>query len=291
MNLSVITAVLVASGIFMSSARAQVLFDPDFTTGTTPSGYTSSTGTAGSLTYASGTMTASDFSVKPTGAAPSGGEAYISSQTSTGPLSNTIATSITFTPTYTITGTSGGQTDISVLSLISENSNNNLLNIALEATTFEGRASIVMTSGIAFGGGSTTGTTTINSTSGIDGFSGLTLTVNDIMTSTESSGNVWSINNVGSLYNGTTLLGNFNYTTTGAAGSSFDPINNKLTLTTGINPNLRVDYQGLIGSGANVQISNVTVEVVPEPSTYALLLGGVVSLFCLAYRRKAVSLR
>ena len=226
-------------------------------------------------------MTASDFGV-------AGAQAYIT-QTGSAPLSNTISTSITFTPNYSYIGTSGGVVDLTFLSLATANSgvNENLVNFTLDLNSYVNQATLLVSNAVQFDGGSTTGTNSILLSGGIDG-ANLTLTMNDTMTTINTSGNTYQIQNAVTILNGTTTLGSFNFTTTGNAANagSYDPINNPLTLLTGVTPIGRDDYPNFLNSGANVNITSVTVQAgaVPEPYTWAMMLGGL-GLLTFLHRR------
>ena len=300
-----------ALALSITAASADTLFDPDFTSGSTtpPAGYSNggyNTGSGnpgdpvtfhpqtGTIVYGTGTMTDSDFSQS--AGLPYGTQAFITSTDPT-PDSPSLNISFTFTPNYTYTGTSGTQINVPLLTLYTPGGNNNVLNVSMALSSFENNDMFSIGSGIQFGS-PTVGNTVYRSNSagspyqsdGIQAFSGQTLTFNDVETFSHTpfdmNGNaVFTITNDATLSAGSTVLATFTTSTTEATvNGNYDPANNPLTLDVG---QLSTDAgSGFLASGANIVFSNINISSAPEPSSYALLLGGL-GLLVLMVRRTA----
>ena len=266
-----------ALALTTASASAQILFNPDFSSGTTPAGYTPVTSNGGTISYANGAMTSGDDSVN-------GLSAYITG-VSPGPAGTSINTQLTFAFNYTANRGTGNQAEITLLNLDTPAANNAVLSFTESPFDFgANEIRFLVNSGIQYGGATSTGNGEID-LHPISAVSGLTLTLN-ITTTFSNVGDQFTITNTGTLYDDSDdlLLGNYDLTTTGAATyGGYDPANNPLTLqlgTTGVSTDA-----GFISPGANTTISDVLIQTVPEPSTYALMLGSG-GLLLLAVRRR-----
>ena len=280
-----------ALALTTASASAQTLFAPDFSSGS-PAGYTTTTANGGTISYANGVMTTGDDSVNST-------EAYVSSTVNNPSTvaypnnTNSFNSQFTFTPSYYIPAASVSaqeQAQIYLFSLTTTNANNPILQVYLNFLGFgDNVAGVQINSGIGYGGGTQTGNGAVG-VPPINSLSGETLTINITTTITlggdAQSGYTATISDVGTLIDdsaGDYLLGTYDLTTTGSRYGSFDPIHDPLTLnvgTVGVGTNA-----GFIDSPASTAISDVLVQAVPEPSTYALMLSGC-GLLLLAVRRR-----
>lgn len=295
-----IAALALAAG----NASAQtVLFAPNPATGSNgPSGppTTYTAGTPYTLTTSgSGTITYAPTSFTVGGASSSGNAAYIKS-TETVANTNDVHSQFTFTPTYSdvdSTGAASGQTNISLFSLEpNTGANNNVLGITLQTLGYGvDTASIIVNSGISFGGGNTNnGGPNEYSSHGVNSLSGVTLTLSLYQVyATDGSGNT-SVTTTGRLSSTTNPdLFDYDYIVMAPAANStangYDPANNTgnggLIFQAGL---ITTDGDpSFINPGATVAFSGINVASVPEPSTYVIVAGGIVLLICFVRRRIA----
>jgi hypothetical protein len=133
-------------------------------------------------------------------------------------IADTIDTTITFTPTYSNvdpTGSVGGQTNVTFFELKPNSGGNTyFLAVTLQTLGFgDNQANVILSTGVAYGGSSTSGTSEYTST-GVDSLSGVTMTlkVSQVLT-TNLSGDP-TITTTGTLFCGITDLQNFDYVTT-----------------------------------------------------------------------------
>jgi hypothetical protein len=285
---------LAAVAFTTAAASADTLFDPTFNpsstpTSTAPAGYTSGTNDGGTATYSNGQMLASDVSAGDE-------QAYITS-TVADPNTNVINIQFTLVPTYTYTGTSGGQVNIPILELNTPGGNNSLLTVTFVVSSYDNRAYVDISTGIQYGG-STTGSygqtgypdNSSSANSPIDALSGKTLTFNLTETITKTGAEVggatpYTVTNDGTLSEGSTVLTTYDTTTTGSTvNDAWDPVNNPLTASLGIITPGSSAPAGFFASPATVAFSDVLITT-PEPSTFALLLGGLGLLVLMVRRR------
>jgi hypothetical protein len=272
----------ISAFLTISGASADTLLSPDFSGTTVPPGYTATNTNGGSETYpGDGTMTSSDFSVP-------GAQAYISATDQT---PNSIAYDLqgTFTPSYNSSKVGGDYVTVSLLSLYTPGGSDDLVDVSLAFNSFVDTAQINISSGIEYTD-STTGTSSYTGpVGGLNALNGNTYTINDVVTfSVDTADGTAEVDNNGTLSTDGNVVYTFDTVTTGTTvnGDSFEPATNPLSLNVGI-LNAGVDT-GFFDSGASITYSNVSVSsVTPEPSTYALLLGGLGMLF-LAVRRRLV---
>ena len=265
--------------IGVSAASASTLFDPSFTSGAAPAGYTA-TG-SGDFTYVNGSATFGDIS-------DSSEAAYLTS-TVTDPNTNTVESKFTFTPTFTAT-TARGQANINLFSLATNYGNNTLLTVYLQPFNFgTPEDNINISEGIGYGG-SSSGTNSYSSP-GIESLSGVALTLDLTTTFADGGGNATDTT-TGTLSDSSGVLATFDVVSTGSdGGGGFNPGQDPLTVDFGYVNNLPSPLQqdsgngdGILSSGT-VTFSSVDVTTAPEPTTFALLLGGLGALFLIARRR------
>jgi hypothetical protein len=294
---------LIALALTSTGAYAQTLFDPDFSSGSTPAGYTAVTtdsyttgsGTVsdpyvthpypdGTITYANDQMTVGDIGAV-------AGNAYITSTTASNINSSSITSVLTFTPNYTV-GTGNQANDI-VFSLNTANANNPLLSVDFQPIDYGSpMLNITIGSGIHFGQDPDP-TNPINdstySSPGTASLNGVTLTLR-ITTTFANVDGTETLSNVGVLSDASNPdLYTFDRVITSSddpAMTGYDPANSPLTLTLG---DQNDGNDGILNTGSSITIDSADVFVTPtpEPSTYALLLGGLGALAFIARRRLA----
>jgi hypothetical protein len=292
-------------------SSAQELFDPNLGSAL-PAGYSESTNTdpSGTFTTSSSGLTVGDFSqVGPYDQALNNGaggydanETYVSS-TVASVGSDSIYSSFTFTPTYSLQGNGGGQGNITLFSLTTATANNPLFSVTLQPFTYSGTDNLVFGGSVQYGvDSSSSGSGYYSSSEGappLGSLSGKTLTVNDVTTSTDlgpntgpgftaMDGDRFSVENKGTLYEGTTLLFSFDFTSEADTANQYNPNTGALTLDFGIvngssdksSDDAATNY---FAPDATIDFSNIQVAA-PEPSTCALMLGGFGLLVVMARR-------
>jgi len=190
---------ILALGILTIPSQAQVIFNPDFSSGL-PSGYTlvnnNVSSPPDSMAYSGSSVTAGDFSVvgpyDPNyyGTGNGGYEHnvnYVTSTSAAGPASNSVNVSFSFTPSFTYTPNGGGQGNIEMFAVTTANANNTpLFSVTLSPFNYTGSDLINLNAGIQYGQNVTqTGNTQFNA-GAIGSTSGQTYTVNDVMTTLAS---------------------------------------------------------------------------------------------------------
>jgi hypothetical protein len=314
LNLLLLLATLTTTG-----ASAQQLFDPNFSSGL-PAGYTTTTNTdpAGTFTTGSDGLTVADFSqpgpyVPATASAAAYYQANNTYVTATGaaPESNSITSNFTFTPTYTLQGNGGGQGNITVFSLTTAATPTPLFSVTLQPFTYTHTDNLIFSAGVQYNANSAdSGNGYFDSSQGaptLGSLSGVALTVDNVTTSTDLGpdsgasngfpvdyGDRYEIEDKGTVSEGSTILFSYDVTRTEDTTNGYDPVTGALTLDLGIingssdgtTTDTATNY---FAPGANIDFSSVDVEVTaPEPSTYALLLGGL-GVLVLAVRRRLVA--
>jgi hypothetical protein len=302
---------LVAAFAFATTgASAQITFDPTFDSsgGIAAQGYTTTltdgsytTGStdqndlvtyplSASITYSAGQLTASDSS--------GNGEKSFISRTSTAPNPGSFNTTLTFTPSYSVNSANGNQGATTVLDVF-DGGNGPLLSINFQSFGFGNNGTLVnVSSGVDYGTSdpnnpnSTTGTSSLDSHP-FDSLNGVPVTVNLTTTLTYSGTDpqngyqLYTVTNVGTISAGGNTA-NIDSTTIGASyEQGYDPFNTPLTLDLGIVSEYDDNSADgtFIGQGESVSISSALVTTAPEPSTVALMLGGL-GLLMIAVRRR-----
>jgi hypothetical protein len=272
--------IVALAAVSTASASADTLLSPDFSGATIPAGYTATNANGGSETYpGNGTMTSSDFSV-------TNAQAYISATDQT-PNSTAYDLQATFTPSYNSSKVGGDYVTVPLLGLYTTGGNDDLVDVSLIFNSFVDSAQVNVNSGIEYSGTTTGDSSYTGPTGGLNALSGNTYTVNDVVTfSVDTADGTAEVYNNGTLSTGGNVVYTFDTVTTGNTvnGDSFEPATNPLTLKVGI-INANVD-SGFFDTGASITYSDASVSsVTPEPSSYALLLGGLGALVWFARRR------
>ena len=286
----------VAVSLTTTGLSAETLFAPEYGTGTpngAPTGYTvgtpytATTSGGGTIAYTPSTMTVGDGS-------NNASTAYLESYEHV-KNTNIITEDLTFTPHYSNadpTGSVGGQSNDTLFELVpTTGSNNDVLAVTLQTLGYgNNQASILLSTGIAFGGATQVGSSEYTS-SGVDSLNGVTLHLELQQTFVTTMNGIQMITTTGNLYGAhNALLDTFNYTDTDNVQTGYDPANNfgmggGLRLRVGETQVSNTD--GFVNAGQSVTFGavNVSSPSVPEPSAYALLLGGLGGLAFVARRR------
>ena len=139
-------------------ASAQTLFDPSFTSGI-PAGYTETTNTTppGTFTTGSSGLTVTDFSqpgpyVPATANSPAyyqGNNTYVAAN-GAAPGSDSITSTFTFTPTYTLQGNGGHQGNIGVFGLYTAASPTPIFSVVLQPFGYTNTDNLIFNAGVQY---------------------------------------------------------------------------------------------------------------------------------------------
>ena len=298
---NLISSAIVLAFVSGGTALADQLFDPNFSSGL-PTGYTETTNTvpAGTFTTGANGLTVTDFSQ--TGPGGTGNNTYVSATSATA-NENIITENFTFTPTYSLTGNGGGQGNIELFAL-TPFAGSPIFSVVLQPFTYSHTDNLIFNTGVQYNAAATsTGDGYFDSSQGapaLGSLSGKALTVNNVTTTTDlgpdsgvgfpsNFGDRYSIENKGTLYEGSTLLFSYDETRTEDTTNGYDPLTGSLTLQLGIigggeDNNANGNY---FAPGASITFSSVDVQA-PEPSTYALIGLGLAFLLLSVQNRRSL---
>ena len=276
-----LTALLFIASLTGTVASADTIIAPDYSGTSTPPNFTATTSNGGTLTFpGDGTQVSADFSVP-------NATAYITGTDNT-PNSQSYTVQGTFTPSYNAISPGSDYNDVTILGLYTTGGGDPIFSLQLAFNSFVNTASIQVESGVEYSAATTgDGTYTTNTLNGLNNTYSFTDTVTFTVDTPNDS--VATIYNNGYLYQAgdSTPIYTFDTVTTGTTvnGDSFEPATNPLSLSVGImNPGVDSTF---FAAGANLTYSNFSVSTTPEPSTIALLFGGLGLLAWVIRRRVA----